>query len=463
MAEVIFYYETNPISIKCNKIQKMYDICNSLCNKINKNINSLYFLYEGSELNLDKKYNELTKENTIHIFVYKKENKVCSKCGRIINNNIDEIILLNNNINDNLLGLKSQIDSIIELLNKKDYVNAKNQLKNINFIINGMDGEFKKLNKQLNNIKLEYNINNSNIIKSNEINCIYEKNDDEIYLLHNYILNINEFDSEEEKNSYIESKNNINEKNLDIYVNNKKIKFDYKYKSKEKGEIKVRFKFKKLLNSISFMFWYCSSLIFIDLSSFCASNLKDMRNMLSNCSSLKSINLSSLNTSNVINMSFMLSECSSLKSIDFSSFKTSNVNNMAGMFFRCSSLKSINLFTFNTSNVKDMRIMFNGCSSLVNLNLTSFNTSHVSFLDKMFSGCSSLKSIDLSSFNTSNVICMDDMFSGCSSLISIDLSSFDTSKVKNNIKDIFKGCSSLKKNNVKIKSSEKKILDELKN
>ena len=70
MAESIFTFEGNPIIIQCNKNQKMKDICNKLSTKINMNINSLIFLYGGSKLNLDKTFNELTKEDKINILVY---------------------------------------------------------------------------------------------------------------------------------------------------------------------------------------------------------------------------------------------------------------------------------------------------------------------------------------------------------------------------------------------------------
>ena len=78
----------------------------------------------------------------------------------------------------------------------------------------------------------------------------------------------------------------------------------------------------------------------------------------------------------------------------------------------------------------------------------------------MFCECSSLKSIDLSSFNTSNVKNMCMMFRYCSSLISIDLSSFNTSNVKN-MSYMFDRCSSLKKENIKINKSGKRILNEV--
>ena len=78
----------------------------------------------------------------------------------------------------------------------------------------------------------------------------------------------------------------------------------------------------------------------------------------------------------------------------------------------------------------------------------------------MFSRCSSLQSINLSSFNTTNVEDMSYMFSGCSSLQSINLSSFNVTNV-NDMNFMFSGCSFLKRENVKIGSYGKKILDEL--
>ena len=76
-----------------------------------------------------------------------------------------------------------------------------------------------------------------------------------------------------------------------MYINNKKIKFDYKYKSNGKGNIKVIFKFNKLLTSTNHMFYKCSSLKSIDLSSFNTSNVNDMSFMFSFCSSLKKENI----------------------------------------------------------------------------------------------------------------------------------------------------------------------------
>jgi len=327
--------------------------------------------------------------------------------------------------------------------------------------------------------------------QNNEINCIYiiGKNETEINLLHDYNLDINEWD-ENMKKIYLDAKNYILEmkENIEIYVNDKKIKFNFKYKIKESKELKVKFKLKKLLSNTSYMFDRCSSLKSIDLSSFNTTNVKDMRCMFFECSSLKSIDLSSFNTTNVFDMSYMFKGCSSLNSIDLSSFNTTNVNYMSYMFKGCSSLKSIDLSSFNTSNVYNMSEMFSDCSSLKTIDLSSFNTSNVYNMYHMFFKCSSLKSIDLSSFNTTNVNDMGGMFWECSSLKSIDISSFNTTNVFNMygmfsycsslnsidlssfnttnvyyMSDIFFRCSSLKKENIKIKNKNDKILNELSN
>ena len=203
----------------------MNEICNELSTKINMNLNSLIFIYEGSQLNLDKKLNEITKENNINILVFKRENgkEICSKCGRILNNIIlDNIILLNNNINTKLLKLKSNIEHIVnDLINKKDIMLINSQLKNADILINNiLNEDINKINNELNKIKNNDYIKkikeNKNELK-NEIICIYNKQDDEIDLLHDYNLNLdNYYLNEKEEKSYLEGKNNINGKNIEI-------------------------------------------------------------------------------------------------------------------------------------------------------------------------------------------------------------------------------------------------------
>jgi len=235
-----------------------------------------------------------------------------------------------------------------------------------------------------------------------EINCIYtaDKNQNEISLLH-------DFNNEEDfngnlKKEYLEVKNlnkNLFKENIEIYVNENKIKFEFKYKMKELKEIKVKFTFRnRIMKKTSFMFYECKHLKSIDLSKFNTNNVTNMSNMFRGCSSLNSIDISKYNTYNVTDMSNMFRGCSSLKSIDLSKFNTNSVTDMSGMFSSCSSLNSIDLSKFKTNNVTNMSRMFRGCSSLKSIDLSKFNTNNVTNMSGMFSFCSSLNSIDLSSY-----------------------------------------------------------------
>ena len=152
----------------------------------------------------------------------------------------------------------------------------------------------------------------------------------------------------------------------------------------------------------------------------------NMSPMFFGCTSLNEINLSSFKTDNATNMYLMFAECSSLKEINLSSFKTDNVTNMSSMFYQCSSLKEINLSSFKTDKVTDMSHMFRECSSVQTINLSSFKTDNLTNMSYMFSGCSSLEEIDLSSFKTDNVTDIREIFYKCSLLKEIDLSSFKT-------------------------------------
>lgn len=203
------------------------------------------------------------------------------------------------------------------------------------------------------------------------------------------------------------------------------------------------------VSSMEGMFYGCSSLERLDLSSFDTRNVSNMWGLFDGCSSLTSLDLRNFNTRNVVNMGQMFTGCSSLESLDLSNFDTKHVSNaqgMSGMFGGCTSLKSLNLSSFNTDNVENFSMMFNNCSSLTSLDLSSFNTENAyaaSGLYGMFRGCSSLKSLDLSGFKTNNVTNMGLMFYGCDSLSTIYVGDgWNTEKVKDG-NDMFRYCINL--------------------
>ncbi len=147
-------------------------------------------------------------------------------------------------------------------------------------------------------------------------------------------------------------------------------------------------------------------------------------------------------TSNTLSMHQMFYHCSNLETIDLSSFDTSNVTNMMDFISGGNKLTSLDLTSFDTSNVTNMYHMFSTYYREAQSGQTStlteilfgpkFDTSKVTNMADMFAGLP-LKSLDLTNFDTSNVTNMYHMFYNCRNLITLNLCSFDTSKVTNMI------------------------------
>ena len=120
-ANVIFTLDGVDISIKCSKEEKMKDICQRFANKVEKNINSLIFLYGGKRLDFFVSFEDLVRdENEMKLLVYTNENDefMCPKCGEKIKFNkekIDDIILSINNLKETIDSAKSIIKSVIKI------------------------------------------------------------------------------------------------------------------------------------------------------------------------------------------------------------------------------------------------------------------------------------------------------------------------------------------------------------
>ena len=201
------------------------------------------------------------------------------------------------------------------------------------------------------------------------------------------------------------------------------------------------------------MFRGCSKLTELDVSSFDTSKVTNMTGMFTSCSKLEELDLSNFDTRNVTAMGGvyggMFYQCSSITDITFGeNFKTDKVTNMWNMFCSCNLLKSLDLTNFNTSNVTSMQSMFDGCRTLTNLDVTSFNTKNVTNMSNMFYNCRAVTTLTFGeNFITSKVTNMWRMFGQCSKLTELDLHTFTGEKVSN-IKEMFSQCAALKKINL---------------
>ena len=65
MAEITFNFQQANTVIQCNIDDKMKDICNNFCKEIKKDINQLFFIYDGSKIDLEKSLREIANQDDI--------------------------------------------------------------------------------------------------------------------------------------------------------------------------------------------------------------------------------------------------------------------------------------------------------------------------------------------------------------------------------------------------------------
>ena len=119
MSIVSFSYKGSGTIIQCQENKKMRDIYNKFGNKVEQDINKLYFMYNGDIIDMELNYKDIINEvdkkrNKINILVeeYKKEdinekNKIISKdiiCPECKEN---ILIIMNDNYKINLNGCKN--------------------------------------------------------------------------------------------------------------------------------------------------------------------------------------------------------------------------------------------------------------------------------------------------------------------------------------------------------------------
>jgi len=171
-AKVIFTFNGIELTVQCTPEDKIRDICQKLSLKVETNINSLIFLYGGEPINMDLRFKEQANlmdrdNNVMRVLVYIKDvdDFTCPHCGekiKIKTEKIDEIISSNNNIKDNIDGIKFNIDNVIKI-STMNMVNI--QLKNISVILNNIIEDIKKNNDKLKNI-----VNENKVIKNEFLN-----------------------------------------------------------------------------------------------------------------------------------------------------------------------------------------------------------------------------------------------------------------------------------------------------
>ena len=453
ITKIIFTFEGKETTIECSKEDKMKDICQKYSSKIESNLDSLLFLYGGNQLNLESSFenqaNSIDKsENKMIISVFKKEESdlECPKCGDKIQFNFEplkNILSSNNNIIDNIAGIKLIIENIV----KNSLVEVVNvQLKNVNTILNSINGEIKTNIETLKNIIKDKDIINKKVDNNETMNLNDFQNK-------SVISGILDVDFNDIENGIILF-NSDYDYDMDFYLEDKKVSLEKDFDNNWRlnysfittGKYAFWMVFNDIVTDMEGFFATGPNIYSLDFSLFDSTNLTNMRILFNKCKKLKEIKgFDKLNTSKVIDMEGLFQNCITLEYIDLSNFDTSNVTNMAFMFNHCNRLKEIKgLDKFITSKATTMEGMFQSCFKLEFIDVSSFDTSNVEIMNFMFVDCFKLKGIKgINKLNTKKVTNMTGMFENCLSLKYLNLENFDTSNVTN-MSYMFNKCKKLK-------------------
>ena len=360
------------------------------------------------EHKLNDKINNKIKDGKIEeelLLRMKKQKILIKKYERYIEKSME--------IFKNILNKINSIHSLLRLKHNNDLNNLLNitplnfdiLFNNISKVITEELDEFQ--NYLINNNKKENIFKNS--FKSLNIydNLNNENNKRNVQIsINQKKVKLNQYNKGEYKNKinliyFVKSKGNYNifgeifvlnnRNSIDLIINGKDHKLVSNYELK-RGENNITMVIKNKLINLSHMFTGCDTLKDIkELKHLDISNAKDFSSMFWGCLSLSDITpLEDWDVSNIINFSNIFGGCSLLTDlIPLQNWDVSNGINFEGMFWGCSLLEDITpLKNWNVSNGNNFSFMFSECLSLSDITtLQHWNISNESDISYMVWGC----------------------------------------------------------------------------
>ena len=452
ISRIIHYNESNEIIILEIKPE----------DELNDKERFLHFDFDD-----EKAKNELSTylNKEIYILPYRENNKKEYPTGKIQNKENDNIILHNcKDIeldkktlfpfpiclleNYNVIGLnKSEtqgvyLKKILEEFNKKvkksreEEIEVEKEKENNNIIIKKVLSS--EIKKKIERNRQEMNKKKGEMPVNEKVDILSMKNNEQNIMILNINVNINDvnnevyfFDNYKYKNTEAtkrekgflkeieDFKEKIKIKLIKPNNNEEELAYSNKFIPNEEGAYIIEIEIPELIKDCSYMFYGCTNITDIDLSTFDFQSTTNMNDMFNYCINVKEIKFSQFEIKNVINTSYMFNYCKNLLAIDLSKINTENVVSMAGMFQHCEKLKKLDLSNFDIKNNTQLSCMFNDCYELEEIIFSqNFDTEKVVFMPWMFYGCENLRNLDLTSFNfNKNVIRdMSQMFIGCDKL-----------------------------------------------
>lgn len=243
------------------------------------------------------------------------------------------------------------------------------------------------------------------------------------------------------------------------------------------------------MKSMTGMFFSCTKLETLDLSSFATPKMVSMVDAFSNCKNLKMIYVTSAFTTDKVTLDFSIFDgCVNLPNFNPAKTSVEMAHTGAGGYLTAATAswvrwdaptgtlsfhrgatkpEDVNILALGTGTSPDWGTYaaeikkvvfkagfrdethwtcsnwFNGCTNLTRIEgIENLNTSNVKNMSGMFAKCSNLETLDLSHFNTENVTTMAQMFYGCTKLHNLNIDNFNTENVSY-MNGMFEGCSGL--------------------
>ena len=496
MSEIEFFYNGDYTKYFCNTEDSVKDLLNKFTTKIGKNIDDLYFLNNGKNINEELTFKEIInseKNNKITILAYDNSNnnvksqKIKSKdiiCPICVENTSIKIkdynIILNGCKNGHLIN-----DISLKEFEKSQYIDAsKIKCDKCNDINKGntYNNEFYRCCTCKMNLcplcKSSHNLEH-NIINYDGKNYFCEKHE-ERYCSYCETCNENlcllcECEKKHANHKIIDFKNLIKHKDsLNNELNNMKTKIDKVINIINQLIDKLN----DILNNIQAIYNIYKNIIdnytiyrrnYQILSTvnelFNNNIIDDLNNIINRKNIFDILNLYHKMNKNKdkdkdIQIWKIIYDINGEKEINIfgSNFVKNNINNCKMILDNNEHILSSNYQIKNNNTNKlleiklkinnkmtDMSYMFNNCSSLSYLNdFSNWNTNTITNMSNMFNYCKTLKNIpDISKWDTSNVTDMSYMFANCKSLKSIpNISKWNINK-KAIMNDMFLNCETL--------------------
>ena len=502
MFETVFNFEGKSTSVQCNENDKMIDICKKFCGKVGKEIDNVFFLFQGEKIDLEKQFKDMvpkSSENKNKLTILVNDSSDDSKKNTIVDSK--QVICPDCEQKSIRLKMKNYQISLFDCDNGHSYHGIKTedyfQTQKIDLAKIKCD-KCKTQNKSESYNNMFYKCcqckqllcplcknshDKSHPIINYDDKCFICENHGEFYIKYcndcqRNLCRICEPDHKSHKMTYF----------VDIMPNkeitvNSLNEMEAKINKLKEDMDNIKDLYDKLLNNLKLNYKILKNIVdeyddnnykkknyqivqtMNDVKDFSADIIFDLNKIINNPDLYGKVRnilklYKKIFPNNDFDIGYVINNDETEIKIFGEEFVKNNKNNGCKIEYEGEEIElqeKLKIKNFDTNliqiklknlnNITSMKSMFSGCLSLRYLHKLSYlNTSKVVNMSGMFYNCSTLERIDsILDLDISNVTDISGMFGGCTSLVELcDISIWDTSNITN-MNGLFGNCCKLKK------------------